>query len=193
MTNSLSLYRAIFRREVFGPYSVEVRSLGLQILELICEGLGLESGYFRGPLSEGQLDYCQLLSTNVLIQPWYWACPNMVDPHLITLLNQGDVPGLQVWKDEVTVEPIPNAFVIISNGKLKSAYHRVVTSSNVDRTTVAGFILPSKDSLIEPAKSLVSELSPPLYKSFKRGDFDNIYFSDTHEGKDPLEHFRIRS
>ncbi|XP_058208432.1 hyoscyamine 6-dioxygenase-like [Rhododendron vialii] len=189
-------------REVFGPYSMEVRSLGLQILELNCEGLGLESGYFGERLSEGQL----------IVVNYYPPCPDPTlvlglpkhgDPHLITLLNQGDVPGLQVWKDEqwVTVEPNPNAFVvninhmlqIISNGKLKSAYHRVLTSSNIDRTTVASFILPSKDSVIEPAKSLVSELSPPLYKSFKRGDFDNIYFSDTHEEKDPLEHFRIRS
>ncbi|KAG5567439.1 hypothetical protein RHGRI_002852 [Rhododendron griersonianum] len=189
-------------REVFGPYSVEVRNLGLRILDLICEGLGLESGYFRGPLSEGQL----------MLVNHYPPCPDPTlvlglpkhgDPHLITLLNQGGVPGLQVWKDEqwVMVEPIPNAFVvninhmlqIISNGKLRSAYHRVVTSSNVARTTVACFILPSKDILIEPAKSLVTELRPPLYESFISGDFESIYINHTHEGKDPLEHLMIRS
>ena len=35
-------------REVAGKYSVEVRKLSLLLLDLICEGLGLESGYFNG-------------------------------------------------------------------------------------------------------------------------------------------------
>lgn len=189
-------------RGVFGPYSEEVRSLGLRVLDLICEGLGLESGYFKGGLSQGQL----------MVANYYPPCPNPTlvlglpkhgDPHLITLLNQGYVPGLEVWNNEqwVAVEPLPNAFVvninhklqIISNGKLKSADHRVVTSTNFARTTVASFILPSTDILIEPAKSLISKLSPPLYKSFTSGDFDKIYARDVHEGKDPVERFRIRS
>ncbi|KAH7862949.1 hypothetical protein Vadar_011444 [Vaccinium darrowii] len=188
-------------REVFGLYSVEVRNLGLRILDLICEGLGLEAGYFKGGLSQGHM-----MSLN-----HYPPCPDPTlvlglpkhgDPFTLTLLNQGDVPGLQVLKDEqwVAVDPLPNAFVvninhmlqIISNGKLKSAYHRVV-ASNVDRMTVVSFIRPSMDVLIEPSKSLVSESNPPLYKCFTFGDFRRTYRTDTHEGKDPLEHLMIRS
>lgn len=99
---------------------MEVRNLGLRILDLICEGLGLELGYFRGGLSEGHL----------MLVNHYPPCPDPTlvlglpkhgDPNLITLLNQGDVPGLQVWKDEqwVMVEPIPYAFVVNINHMLQ--------------------------------------------------------------------------
>ncbi|KAH7864773.1 hypothetical protein Vadar_033640 [Vaccinium darrowii] len=188
-------------REVFGLYSVEVRNLGLRILDLICEGLGLEAGYFEGELSQGHF-----MSVN-----HYPPCPDPTlvlglpkhgDPFTITLLNQGDVPGLQVLKDDqwIAVEPLPNAFVvninhmlqIISNGKLKSAYHRVV-ASNVARMTIASFIGPSMDVVIQPAKSLVSESNPPLYKCFTFGDFTRTYITDTPKGKDPLEHLMIQS
>jgi isopenicillin N synthase-like dioxygenase len=189
-------------REVFGSYSVEVRKLGLRILDLICEGLGLEAGYFRGGLSHGQTmsinHYPQCPDPTLVL-----GLPKHGDPYTLTLLNQGDVPGLQVLKDEqwVAVKPLPNAFVvninhmlqIISNGKLKSADHRVVVSSNVARTTIASFIHPSLDVLIEPAKSLVSEANPPLYKCFTFEDFIPTYTIGTHEGKDPLECLMIRS
>jgi isopenicillin N synthase-like dioxygenase len=83
------------------------------ILELIAEGLGLESGYFGGKLSENAF-----LSVNR-----YPPCPDPsltlglpkhCDPNLITILLQGDVCGLQVFKDGewIGVGPVPNAFVI---------------------------------------------------------------------------------
>lgn len=82
------------------------------ILELISEGLGLETSYFKNELSEATV-----LSIN-----YYPPCPDPsltlgipkhCDPNIITILNQ-DVGGLQVFKDGewIGVEPIPNAFVI---------------------------------------------------------------------------------
>lgn len=56
---------------------------------------------------------------------------------------------------------------VISNGKLSSAKHRVVTNENASRLTVTSFINPSDDCPIEPAKGLlVKDCSPPLYKAF---------------------------
>ncbi|KAL6978661.1 hypothetical protein U1Q18_020326 [Sarracenia purpurea var. burkii] len=187
-------------REVFGRYSVEVRKLGLQVLDLICEGLGLEAGYFRGELSQHQL-----MSLN-----HYPACPDPTqvlglpkhgDPYTLTLLNQGHVLGLQVLKDDqwLSIEPIPNTFVvninhmlqIISNGELKSADHRVVTNSNVPRTTVVSFIQPSQDCLIQPPKSLVNGGNNRLYRDFIFKDFMSTYTQDTHEGNDPLQRYTV--
>ncbi|KAL4596417.1 hypothetical protein ACB092_12G163000 [Castanea dentata] len=42
-------------REAVGNYSAEVRKLSLWVLDLICEGLGLESRYLREELSQVQL------------------------------------------------------------------------------------------------------------------------------------------
>lgn len=111
--SSLRWHLCRWNSEVVGAYSNEAKKLGSIILELIAEGLGLESGYFRNQLSESSV-----LSIN-----HYPPCPNPsltlglvkhCDPNLITILLQGDVCGLQVLKDGewIGVEPLPNAFVI---------------------------------------------------------------------------------
>ncbi|XWS76270.1 hypothetical protein CRYUN_Cryun01aG0160900 [Craigia yunnanensis] len=164
-----------------------------RILELLCEGLVIGSGYFEDKLSEDLQ-----LSVN-----HYPPCPDPsltlgipkhCDPNLLTILNQGDVCGLQVFKDEewIAVEPLPNAFVInigyqlqvISNNKLKSAEHRAVTNSSDARTSVVFFIYPCGDSIIEPAKSLVTATNPPLCRAFQFKEFMANFYS--MEGKADL-------
>ncbi|KAK6141629.1 hypothetical protein DH2020_024632 [Rehmannia glutinosa] len=121
------------------------KEASLIILELISQGLGLEKGYLGG------------------------------------IRN---VEGLQVLKDGkwIGVEVVPNAFVvnigtqveIISNGKLRSAQHRVVTNKEKSRTTIATFINPCPDCIIEPAKVTVNEANPPLYPSLSFKEFVNV-------------------
>ncbi|KAL9275238.1 Hyoscyamine 6-dioxygenase-like protein [Drosera capensis] len=94
--------------------STEVRKLDSRILEMICQGLGLEKGFFfKDGLSEDMF-----LTVN-----HYPPCPDPsltlglakhCDPNLITILMQGDVPGLQVFKDGewISVQPLKHAFVI---------------------------------------------------------------------------------
>ncbi|KAK8346859.1 hypothetical protein V6Z11_A07G246400 [Gossypium hirsutum] len=161
-------------REVVAAFSIEAKKLGLRILELFSEGLGLESGYFGDKLSE---------SLHLFVNH-YPPCPDPsltlgitkhCDSILLTILHQGDVNGLQIFNSEewIGVEPLHNAFVvnignqlqIISNDKLKSGEHRVVTNSRAARTTVAFFIAPSEDSVIESAISLVGEAS--VYRAFE--------------------------
>ncbi|KAH7863459.1 hypothetical protein Vadar_017768 [Vaccinium darrowii] len=97
-------------QDVVGAYSAEVRKLSLKILDMICEGLGVELGYFEDELSQLQQ----------LVVHQYPACPDPslvsghTDPHLLTLLQQ-DIDGLQIFKDGqwLGVEPIPHAFVIM--------------------------------------------------------------------------------
>jgi len=104
----------IFYRHVVGAYATEVKKLAATILELLCEGLGLESGHFGGKLSE----------IPSLLVNHYPPCPDPsltlgvsehCDPNLITILQQdSDVFGLQVLKNGewIGVEPISNAFVV---------------------------------------------------------------------------------
>ncbi|KAJ0761653.1 putative hyoscyamine (6S)-dioxygenase [Helianthus annuus] len=54
---------------------------------------------------------------------------------------------------------------IISNWKFKSAKHRVVTSTHETRRSIATFVNPSPNCIIEPAKNLVNELEPTQYKA----------------------------
>ncbi|KAI9119372.1 hypothetical protein K1719_010047 [Acacia pycnantha] len=126
----------------------------------------------------------------VLVANYYPACPQPeltlgvtkhADPSIITLLLQDGVSGLQVLKDDtwIGVDPNPHAIVVniasqlqvICNEKLKSAEHRAVTNSRQARISAAFFIAALGESIIEPAKALVDELSPPIYKSFKSKEF----------------------
>ncbi|KAL6217514.1 hypothetical protein ACLB2K_010731 [Fragaria x ananassa] len=192
-------------REVMGGYAVEARKLCMLLLDLIGEGLGLEPGYFRDELTE-----VQLMAAN-----YYPACPDPSltlglpkhsDINLITLLLQGEeVHGLQVLKDGqwLGVEPQPDGFVvnighmlkIVSNGKLSSAEHRVMTNKKVSRTTVTHFIHPAGNCFIEPAKALASKDSgsPPQFKSFAYKDFLPSYVQDTHAGVPPLDRHKIQA
>ncbi|PIN23103.1 Iron/ascorbate family oxidoreductase [Handroanthus impetiginosus] len=167
-------------REVVAAYIEEIRRLSLRILELISEGLGLDKGYLGGT------SQVQFLTANN-----YPPCPDPsvtlgvlrhFDHSLITILLQGNnVEGLQVLKDGkwIGVEVVPNSFVvnigtqleIISNGRLKSPEHRVVTNAKQARSTIATFINPSPDCIIQPAKVLVNEANPPLYPSLSFKDF----------------------
>ncbi|GFP82898.1 hyoscyamine 6-dioxygenase [Phtheirospermum japonicum] len=169
-------------RDVMAAYIVEIRRLSLRILELISQGLGLEKGYLGG-ISQVQF----LTASN------YPPCPDPsltlgllkhFDHSLITILFQGNGEGLQVLKDGkwIGVEVVPNAFVvnigtqveIISNGKLRSSEHRVVTNKEEARTSITTFINPNPDCIIEPATLFVNEANPPLYPPLSFKEFVNV-------------------
>ncbi|XP_020205014.1 protein DOWNY MILDEW RESISTANCE 6 [Cajanus cajan] len=174
-------------REVVAKYIQEMRTLGVKILELLCEGLGLEPTYCSGGLSDGPL----------LLSHHYPPCPepNLTlgapkhrDPNLVTiLLQEKDINALQVFKDGewILVHPIPYAFVvniglmlqIISNGRVIGAEHRVVTNSGTARTTIAYFIRPTNEQIIEPAKPLTSSGANPIYRSIPCEEFLRIFMN----------------
>ncbi|KAJ9547994.1 hypothetical protein OSB04_020537 [Centaurea solstitialis] len=175
-------------QEVIAAYIVEIRKLSLRIFEMICKGLGLDPEYLN------DMSEVQILAAN-----FYPPCPDPSltlgtlphrDPSLITILNQAGATDLQVMKDDewITVGAIPNSLVvnigrqleIISNGKLKSVEHRVVTNMHEARRTLVTHVNPSPDSIIEPASVLVSESEPPRFKAFRYRDFvaSNRAFGD---------------
>lgn len=166
-------------RDIIAKYSVEVNRLNHRVLDLICEGLGLEEGFFRGELSQ----------TMGMVINNYPPCPEPslalglhahCDPYTLTLVQQ-QVYGLQIKKrgQWIGVDPIPNAFIImipyqlqvISNGKLSSCEHRGVTNSSTARISIVTFCGPSNESIIGPAKELVSASNPPRFKTYKVLDF----------------------
>ncbi|WCJ38372.1 2-oxoglutarate (2OG) and Fe(II)-dependent oxygenase superfamily protein [Euphorbia peplus] len=189
-------------REFVGNYTEEITKLGSRILELICEGLGLECGYFDGEMSENTT-----LSVN-----YYPPCPDPTltcgipphcDPGLLTILLQDRVGGLQVLKDGewIGVGPLPNSFVvnigytlqIISNNIVRSAKHRAVTNSKEDRVSAAFFINPSNETIIHPAKGLVDSCSHPLFSSFGYKDFILNYNTNYTNPQLVLERYKLQS
>nr|ACG46275.1 hyoscyamine 6-dioxygenase [Zea mays] len=174
-------------REAAERFVASTRRLNLELLRLLCEGVGLRADYFEGDLSAGDV----VVNVN-----HYPPCPDPArtlglpphcDRNLITLLLQGSVAGLQVSYrgDWIRVQPVPGAFVvnfghqleIATNGLLKSIEHRAVASAAVPRTSVATFIMPTDDCLVAPAAELAGggDKPPPRYRAVTFRDFMKVY------------------
>ncbi|KAF8661117.1 hypothetical protein HU200_057223 [Digitaria exilis] len=172
-------------REIMEEYVVKARGVGMEILKMVCEGIGLRPDYFEGGISGGDV---------VFQMNHYPRCPDPsvavgqpphCDRNLITVLLPGPVPGLEVAYngDWIKVKRIPGTFVVnfgcqlevVTNGMLKSIEHRAMTNSEQPRTSVATFIMPSGDCLIGPAEDFIDENNPPLYRSLTFAEFKRTY------------------
>jgi 2'-deoxymugineic-acid 2'-dioxygenase / mugineic-acid 3-dioxygenase len=145
----------------------------MELLRLLCEGMGLRADYFDGDLSGGDV----VVNVN-----HYPPCPDPLrtlglpphcDRNLITLLR-ADGPGLQVacrgggWTG---VDPVPDAFVV--NGLLRSVQHRAVPDAARTRTSIATFLMPTDDCLVRPTEGLIGE--GPRYRAVTFREFMGVY------------------
>ncbi|XP_077217860.1 azadirone synthase LFS-like isoform X4 [Tasmannia lanceolata] len=112
---------------------------------------------------------------------------------LITLLVSDDVLGLQICKDKDAqpqiweyVAPLKGAFIVNlgdmlerwSNCIFRSTLHRVVVRQ--ERYSIAFFVEPSHDCLVECLPSCKSETNPPKFAPVKCGTYLIQRYSDTH-------------
>ncbi|KAM1140065.1 hypothetical protein EV1_039768 [Malus domestica] len=188
-------------REAVVNYSKSTKFLYLMLMEAIMESLGLvettKGGEAKGSLEDFE-DGSQLIVANC-----YPACPEPdltlgMPPHsdygLLTLLLQDEVGGLQIQNQGswVTVEPLPNSFVvnvgdhleIFSNGRYKSVVHRVLVNSCKSRISVASLhSLPFK-STVRPSPKLIDEANPTRYKDTDFASFLQYISNSSHDEMD---------
>jgi 2'-deoxymugineic-acid 2'-dioxygenase / mugineic-acid 3-dioxygenase len=171
----------------------------MELLRLLCEGMGLRADYFDGDISGGDV----VVNVN-----HYPPCPDPLrtlglpphcDRNLITMLRAGG-PGLQVacrdggWTD---VDPVPDAFIvnfghqleIATNGLLRSVQHRAVPDAARTRTSIATFLMPTDDCLVRPAEGLVGE--GPRYRAVTFREFMGVYRAVGARRKSVEKAFRI--
>ncbi|KAH6559314.1 hypothetical protein KP509_1Z015100 [Ceratopteris richardii] len=120
------------------------------------------------------------------------------DPHLLTLLHQDLVGGLQVFKDGVwtAVRPRPNALIVnigdalqvTSNDIYKSVEHRAVCNSLKSRLSMGFFLTPLDDATISPFASSSSRYRPFTWKEYREQMYAN-----RPRGRSNLLHYRIQN
>jgi isopenicillin N synthase-like dioxygenase len=150
-------------RDVFNRYFTEMQRCGEQLLRAFALSLEIPPDYF-----------IRHMDRPVSRAAAVWYPPQVPDlgdqqfgvsPHTdygtLTLVQQDAVGGLQVRSrngEWVTAPPIEDAFVVNvgdllarwTNDRFQSTPHRVVNSSGQERISLAMFVDPNWDMLIQP-------------------------------------------
>ncbi|NP_001312109.1 1-aminocyclopropane-1-carboxylate oxidase-like [Nicotiana tabacum] len=186
-------------RKIMKEFADKLEKLAEQLLELLCENLGLEQGYLKKAFygSKGPT-----FGTKVSNYP---PCPKPdlikglrahTDAGGIILLFQDDkVSGLQLLKDDkwIDVPPMRHSIVInlgdqlevITNGKYKSVEHRVIAQPHGNRMSIASFYNPGSDAVIYPAPQLLEKENKVIYPKFVFEDYMKLYAGLKFQAKEP--------
>ncbi|XP_034892404.1 1-aminocyclopropane-1-carboxylate oxidase 1-like [Populus alba] len=190
-------------RKVMKEFALKLEKLAEELLDLLCENLGLEKGYLKRAFcgSSGSPNFGTKVSN-------YPPCPKPdlvkglrahTDAGGIILLFQDDkVSGLQLLKDGqwIDVPPMRHSIVVnlgdqlevITNGKYKSVEHRVIAQTDGTRMSIAPFYNPGNDAVIYPAPALVekeAEEKKQLYPKFVFDDYMKLYAGLKFQAKEP--------
>ncbi|MED6118182.1 hypothetical protein PIB30_000160 [Stylosanthes scabra] len=191
-------------RETMELYSQELKNLAIVIISQMAKALKIEEVEMRELFDDG----IQMMRMN-----YYPPCPepekvvgisSHSDPVAVTILLQAsDVEGLQIRKDGilVPVKPLPNAFIInigdileiITNGIYQSIEHRATVNNEKERLSIATFYSPNENAIIGPAQSLITEQTPPRYKSVGVIEYFEGFFARKLIGKSYRDVMKIEN
>ncbi|KAK8642182.1 hypothetical protein V6N13_011539 [Hibiscus sabdariffa] len=152
------------------PFATKVASLAQKLAEILADKLGHNSTFFQQSCLPSS---CYLRLNRYPPSPIpsdiYGLMPH-TDSDFLTILNQDQVGGLQLVKDGkwIAVKPNPEALIINigdffqawSNGFYNSVEHCVVKHPTKERFSVAYFLCPSNDTVIESCSQ------PSVYSKF---------------------------
>ncbi|GLU14724.1 hypothetical protein SLE2022_312770 [Rubroshorea leprosula] len=189
-------------REALELYSLELKNLAMAILRKLAKGLHMETSEMEEIFEEDS----QFIRIN-----YYPPCPQPdmaigLSPHsdgsaLTILLHVNEVEGLQVKKDGkwVPVKPLQNAFIvnvgdsleIVTNGAYRSIEHRVTVNSAMERLTIGTFYNSKYDGEIGPARSLISQEKPALFRRITYEEYRRVKLGGKLNGKSHLDTFRL--
>ena len=190
-------------RKVMKEFALKLENLAEELLDLLCENLGLEKGYLKKAFygQKGSPTFGTKVSN-------YPPCPTPdkikgLRAHtdaggIILLFQDAKVSGLQLLKDGewIDVPPMRHSIVVnlgdqlevITNGKYKSVEHRVIAQTDGARMSIASFYNPGSDAVIYPAPALIgkeAEEKKQVYPKFVFEDYMKLYAGLKFQPKEP--------
>ncbi|XP_071701461.1 scopoletin 8-hydroxylase-like [Rutidosis leptorrhynchoides] len=191
-------------KEVALDYLKKSDEMVKKLLQALISNLGVK-------LDDSRLD--EFTGMKMVNMNFYPACPNPEltvgvgchsDMGTLTVLLQDGIGGLYVKKSEelspeneewIEIPPIHGALVInigdtlqiLSNGRYKSAEHRVQTTSIESRVSVPIFNAPLPVSKIGPLAELVTRDGVARYREVVFEEYMNNFFGKSHDGKNSLD------
>ncbi|XP_027335427.1 2-oxoglutarate-Fe(II) type oxidoreductase hxnY-like isoform X1 [Abrus precatorius] len=177
---------------------------GKELMSLIALSLNLDEDYFEkiGSLSKPEaflrlLHYPGELGSDEEI---FGASPHS-DYGMVTLLMTDGVPGLQICKEKFkqpqvweNVSHVEGALIVNigdlmerwTNCLYRSTLHRVMPTGK-ERYSVAFFLDPPSDCVVECLESCCSKSSPPRFPPIRSGDYLNERFRLTYGSERDLK------
>ncbi|XP_061371131.1 2-oxoglutarate-Fe(II) type oxidoreductase hxnY-like [Gastrolobium bilobum] len=185
-------------RDTMEKFQWEALKVGKEVAKIIALALDLDANFFVKPEILGEpIAIARLLRYQDQIsdpsQGLYGAGAH-TDYGLITLLATDDVPGLQICKDKDTkpqiwedVAPLKGAFIVNlgdmlerwSNCVFKSTLHRVIGNGQ-ERYSIAYFLEPGHDCLVECLTTCKSDSNPPKFPPIYYRDYLSQRYKVTH-------------
>ncbi|KAK3014826.1 hypothetical protein RJ639_008302 [Escallonia herrerae] len=181
--------------EILQEYCKRTRAIALEIFRGISKSLGLEECYIENAMKlESGFDICgvntyppcSLPSNPVGLLPHS-------DPSLLILLLQNVDGGLQIQRNGEWINTnvaqnsifahIGDHLEVLTNGKYKSAMHRVIGNNKVKRIGVPIAFGPSLDAFVKPAREFVDESHRPAYHEQTYEEFWQTNQCNVMEGK----------
>ena len=173
-------------RETVLEYQDVMRRLVHRLLPVYARALDLPADYFMpffhkgGEITVRMIHYPPATAEHVADEVFGTAAHT--DRNLLTILAQGDTPGLQIMLPDGAWIPapiLPGAFVVNSgdtlrrwsNDRFLSTPHRVLNLSGRDRYSVPFFVSPEYDTAIECLPSCRSPGNPAKYPPVTMEDF----------------------
>ncbi|KAK9726200.1 hypothetical protein RND81_05G197600 [Saponaria officinalis] len=185
-------------RQSMEKYDIEALEVGRAVARLIALALELDANFFDKPEILGNpISLLRLLHYEAQVSDpskGIFGAGAHSDFGLITLLATDDVVSLQICKDKDAkpqrweyVPPMKGAFIVNlgdmlerwSNGIFKSTLHRVIGNGQ-ERYSIAYFVEPGHDCLVECLPTCQSETKPPKYPPVRYGPYLERRYKDTH-------------
>ncbi|KAM7507783.1 hypothetical protein LguiA_018236 [Lonicera macranthoides] len=180
-------------KETMAEYRAELKKLAEKVMEVMDENLGLTKGFIKKAFNGGEVKNNAFFGTKVSHYPLCQHPEKVAGPRahtdaggVILLFQNEDVKGLQILKDRkwIDVEPLRNAIVIntgdqievLSNGKYKSVWHRVLVMPDGNRRSIASFYNLSFQAKISPALEIVMKV---MNKDMEEQGYPEFFFVTT--------------
>ena len=192
-------------------YSEACYALCLHLLDLFEELLGLDASHLRGAFEPRHTSFTRLnhypvhdpLGDTEAPPAGPLGISRHTDAGGLTVLLQDAVAGLQMYRDgwrDVTPREgaltvnIGDMFQVWSNDRFRAPLHRVLASRDRDRYSIAYFLNPARDCVVEPLSTAVGAGDQPHYRALPWAEFRDLRaqgdYGDYGE-EVQIEHYRL--
>ncbi|CAH2067816.1 unnamed protein product [Thlaspi arvense] len=200
-------------RNALEEYTISVRKMTCEVLEMITDGLGIKP---RNTLSKLVSDQN---TDSIFRLNHYPPCPlinkktnggkNVIgfgehtDPQIISVLRSNNTCGLQINLTDGCWISVPadhssfffnvgDSLQVLTNGRFKSVKHRVLANSRKSRVSMIYFAGPSLTQRIAPLTCLLDNEEESLYQEFTWSEYKNSAYN-SRLSDNRLQHFERKT